>query len=416
MSSPSPGTYSQAAGRGARNKAFLAIWLSIFVGTLGIGMVSPLLPVFAKDMGASGLWLGLAFSGFAITEMPLMPFTGRLSDRVGRKLFLALGMLVYTAVGTGFIWAPNYQAIVVLRMISGIGAAMVFPIAFAYVGDLSDPGHEGRYMGLFNVAFLFGWGAGPVLGGVTKDKWGMDAPFISMAVLSGVACVFMFLLLPSDKSPGKGRFREEKRTPMARLLQDKVMRAVVTLQFVWGLSYGAVYSFLAIFMTSNLSTSVAAVGIVMSTRSLLNGVMAYPFGYLADRFSRARLVTLGVLASAAGVSLVPWMGSFALLLALFIGVALCESVSTPAINAMTVESGRDLGMGSVMGLSTMAMAAGMVTGSMAGGLVQDLLHIDYVFWFASLSGVFGAVLFNVFIGQGSRQRERLRLPGKTSGR
>ncbi len=60
-----------------RKRGFVAIWIATFVGIAGIGMVSPLLPIFAKEMGASGIWLGLAFSGFAISETPLMPFMGK---------------------------------------------------------------------------------------------------------------------------------------------------------------------------------------------------------------------------------------------------------------------------------------------------------------------------------------------------
>ena len=56
----------------AANRAFIVVWLALFIAVIGISMVSPLMPVFAEKMGASGIWLGLAFSGFTLSQVPLI--------------------------------------------------------------------------------------------------------------------------------------------------------------------------------------------------------------------------------------------------------------------------------------------------------------------------------------------------------
>ena len=94
-------------------------------------MVSPLLPKFAEDMGASGIWIALIFSGFAFTQVPLMPFIGRLSDRFGRKLFLCLGLLIFAIAAVGYYWSPGYREMFLFRLVAGVGAAMVTPTAYA---------------------------------------------------------------------------------------------------------------------------------------------------------------------------------------------------------------------------------------------------------------------------------------------
>ena len=96
----------------ANRKAFLVVWLALFVTVTGIAMVTPLLPVFAEDMGASGIWLGLAFSGFAITQIPLMPVVGRLSDKFGKKMFLWAGLILYAIAAVGYVWSPSYHELV----------------------------------------------------------------------------------------------------------------------------------------------------------------------------------------------------------------------------------------------------------------------------------------------------------------
>lgn len=383
-------------------RRFAVVWLSTLIGGLGIGMVSPLLPVFSQEMGATGIWLALAFSGFAISETPLMPFMGRLSDRFGRKLFMALGMLTYALAALGYVYAPTYQLLVLFRIFSGVGAAMFFPVSFAYVGDLSPPGKEGRYMGLFNVAFLLGWGAGPIIGGSIKDALGTDATFWSMMLMSSLAFVLLMVLLPRGRGGEYKVGPSKKDTPWLQLLKDGKLMAACSFEMIWGLSFGAVLSFLPVFMTTNLGTTATAIGLVISSRALLNGVLVYPYGRLADRMNRVPLVIAGAAVTAAGTLAIPWMHSFASLLVLFCITALFESVAVPAGTAIAVDRGRKLGMGSVMGLFNMAMAIGLLFGSLAGGLVQSSLGVENVFRYAAAVTVVGIAVFYTLMRRAQR--------------
>jgi len=62
--------------------------LSVFSSMLGIGIIAPLLPLYAENMGATGIWVGIIFAGFSISRVIFLPVIGRLSDRSGRKLFI----------------------------------------------------------------------------------------------------------------------------------------------------------------------------------------------------------------------------------------------------------------------------------------------------------------------------------------
>jgi MFS family permease len=381
----------------SNNKPFIVVWLALFISIAGIGMVSPLLPVFAQDMGASGIWLGLAFSGFAFSQVPLMPVAGRLSDRFGKKLFIWLGLLIYAIAAVGYVWSPGYQELVFFRVFSGVGAAMVIPIAFAYIGELAPRGQEGRYMGLFTIAFLAGFGIGPVLGGTVHDSFGMDAAFASMGVLATAGLLIVLLFLPASRPSSRAMQSNKPASSFRSMLRDETMRGLITFQLVFGLSYGSVLAFLGIFMTTVMGASVAHVGIVLSARSIQNGMLSYPFGWLADRVSRVVLVNIGMIAMSTGIFFIPWTRDFAMLLGLFMVMATFESVALPAAEAITVEKGRSLGMGSVMGVFNMAMSLGMIVGSVIGGLIQGSIGIGWVFRFAAVLGLVGVVVFNVFM-------------------
>lgn len=392
----------------SKNKPFIVVWLALFIAIAGTSMVSPLMPVFAEDMGASGIWVGLAFSGFAFTQIPLMPVMGRLSDRFGKKIFLCLGLSIYSVTAVGYLWSPGYQELVLFRVLSGIGAAMVVPVAFAYIGDLVPYEHEGRYMGLFNVAMIAGFGIGPVFGGAIYDGLGMNAAFGGMALLSALGFGIVLFFLPKRPSSSGATFLEgeiefqKPSSSYASLLRDNVMRGIFTFQIVIGIIFGTMLAFIGIWMTDILETSVAQVGIVLSVRVVANGTLTYPFGWLADRMSRVILASVGMTMAAIGTFAVPWLGSFTSLMCLFLVMGLFESMAGPSINAIAVEKGRSLGMGSVFGAFNMATSLGLITGSMVGGMVEGSMGIVYVFRFAAVLALTGVVIFNVFMLRSTR--------------
>lgn len=369
--------------------AFPVLFIVMFSGTAGMGMVSPLLPIFAEDMGASGIWLGLAFSGFALTQTPLMPVFGRWSDRRGRRPFLAAGLAVYVLVAIGMALAPNFYILVVMRIISGIGAALLFPIAMAYAGEISPPGEEGAFMGVFNIAFYTGWGIGPLMGGALSDSIGMDAAFLSQAVLATIAMIIVLAKLPESANRGGGE--DDPAVTMVQMMRQAPIRALFSFQVVWAFNSGIALSFVAVYLSDELDAAAAVVGLVISTRVVLNGVLQAPGGRLADRWNRTLMMSIGLLAAGAATFAIPSMGSVTLVWLLFVFLGLSESLATPAANAMAVELGRDIGMGSLMGLFNTAFSVGLVLGAMTGGVASDVWDTAAAFRISGIVVVMGTL-------------------------
>ena len=390
-----------------QTRVLAVLFLSMFAAMLGIGLVSPLLPVFADEMGATGIWLGLIWSGFSISSAVLTPIVGRLSDRKGRKGFIMVGLAVFMVAAVGYALSTSYYELVLFRVISGIGAAMVVPVAMAYMGDISPDGQEGRYMGLFNTAMWSGFGAGPLIGGVLKDYTGMDSTFYGMLGMSAVALVVVLLLLPDRKAEPLREDDPAVGVPYGVIMQNDVMRGLMTYQVVWALGSGSIIAFVSIYMKDNFGSSTSAIGLAIGARVLLAAVLQTPFGRLADRFNRISLVTIGGLASAVGTFAVPFTQSYAQLLLLFVIVGLWENLASPALSAITVDEGRAYGMGSVMGVFNTAMPVGILVGSVVAGGITDWLGVDFVFLYAGLAALAGLSLFLLFTRRASRQRQAL---------
>ena len=377
----------------------------MFVIAGGLGMVVPILPVFVRDLGAEGIWLGLAFSGFAITQTPLTPIVGRLGDRLGRRRFILAGLSVYVFIGVGLSMADTYQMVTLLRMGMGIGAACMFPSALAMVGEIAPRGQEGRYMGMFMVSFTAGFGAGPLIGGVLKDNLGVDATFLALAGAAVVAVVIVATLMPEASRTSQS---EERIVPSFRVMSsDLRVWSLLAFNYTFGLGMGAVFTFIAIFMTESLLASATLVGLVVGSRAIISSIFQPLFGRLADRVPRHLLVIAGGLLMAAGTEALPLAQSVTVLLVLFLLLGLAESAALPSSMAITTDLGRVYGYGTLIGFSNAVLILGVLTGSVGGSLIESGGNIDDVFRTAGLVIAVGVTIFLFTWNQGNRKAARV---------
>ena len=178
-------------------KIFATLFLAVFVTTMGVGLVAPLLPVYAHELGAGGFQIGLIFGAFSLTRSIFVPYFGKLSDRKGKKPFLTSGLLIYFFLSLLFILSKDVEVLILLRLGQGFASAMILPVAQAYVGMIAPVQKEGRIMGLFNVSLYAGLSAGPLLGGLVKDWFNISVSFLSMGALTLFGFLLCQFMLPT---------------------------------------------------------------------------------------------------------------------------------------------------------------------------------------------------------------------------
>ena len=380
-------------------RAFAIMWFAMFVIAVGFGMVVPILPVFARDLGASGLWLGLAFSGFAVTQTPLTPVMGRLGDRWGRRPFIVAGLGIYVFVGIGLALADTFQAVAALRMVMGVGGACMFTSALATIGELAPRGREGRYMGLFMVSFTSGFGIGPLIGGLLKDSVGVDAAFLTLAGAAVFALLLVAVLMPSQSATRRTDEELAAIAPVRDMFRDFRVLALFAFNFTFGLGIGAVMTFIAIFMNDVLLASATMVGLVVGSRAVLSSVFQPIFGRLADRMPRHHMVAASGVLLAAATAAIPLSPTVMALLVVFLLLGLAESAAMPASMAITTDLGRVYGYGTLMGVTNAILVFGLLAGSLGSSVVETQWGVDNVFRAAAL--IMG-LLVVVFLGIWSR--------------
>lgn len=379
-----------------RKKIFFVLFVSIFSCMLGVGIIVPILPIYAETLGATGFWLGVIFSGFSLSRTISMPFVGRFSDRLGRKRFISLGLLVYTFSSLGYIYANSVLELVAVRIIQGLSSAMIIPIAMAFIADISPPDKEGSYMGIFTTALFLGFGFGPFLGGLTKDLIGMEADFLIMGGLCFLAFFMVLIYLPrsssiQNKSPSTD-------IPFKTILQSRSIMAICFYRFVNAFCRGSIMTFLPLYAHNSLQLNGRQIGLVISSGILLTAVFLLPFGKLADKLNRKMLVILGSILYFVIVPFIPHTLSFIQILTLNIILGLFGALSLPAASALIVKEGKQYGMGQTMAIFNVAMSLGLGVGPLASGMVLDIWGLSGVFYFCTILGFLGigivALLFS----------------------
>jgi len=386
---PSPGNSIPLP---ADRRRFFILNLSLFVSSLGMGIVVPLLPLYASQMGASGISLGVFFASFNVSRGLAMPFMGRLSDRTGRKRFLSVGLLAYTFLSLAYVASRDIYALTLTRTLQGIASAMVVPIGMAYAGDLSPQGREGTYMGILNVSLFGGFGFGPFLGGVLSDYFGIDASFYAMGFLSLVTFLLILLCLPGE--PVVKRGDGQQLLPMVRILKERFLVGVLSFRLANAVSRGLYVSFLPLFANLEGGLSSSEIGIVISANLLATSALQAPAGRLADLVSRRVLVTAGGLAYATLFGILPLSSGFSSLLVISILLGGAGALPLPAALALMADRGQGYGMGTLMASFNVAQSVGLVVGPLLGGFLLDASGLLSVFVMGGIVGVAGSGIFH----------------------
>ncbi|MEW5909161.1 MAG: MFS transporter [Thermodesulfobacteriota bacterium] len=374
-------------------KIFGVLFFSIFTAVMGVGIVVPLLPVYAHDLGASGLYIGLIFGSFSLSRTLFLPYFGRLSDRKGRKPFIACGLFAYSLVSIAFILSNDVATLIVIRFFQGIASAMIMPVAQAYVGDITSEGDEGFSMGLFNMSIFLSLSIGPLLGGIISDRFSLKAAFFCMGILAFIGFLLSYFFLPQTREERSKSFGKKPISWVA-LIRDRELAGL----FVFRLSYtaciGVIWAFLPVFASVNFALSPSLIGILVMLGVLISGLIQTPAGYIADRVNRKIMILAG--GGIACASLVFFQNSSGFWNLFYASVlfGIGGGISMPPLMALAVTKGNQAeAMGSVMAILTMAHSIGMMTGSIVAGLTMDLFQLRYAFMGGAVIMLLGLAAF-----------------------
>ncbi len=379
---------------GTSNKNVIILSLALIVVSLGFGMVIPIFPFYIERMGGGGKELGLLVAVAALTELIFGPVWGSLSDRVGRKPILMIGMVGYGVSSLLFGLATELWMLYAARALSGVLSAATASTAMAYIGDSTSDQYRGGGMGVLGAAGGLGLILGPGFGGWLGTV-SIATPFFAAAGISLVSMLLIMFLLP-ESLPEQARQRagsKIKTMPLGEFWSVLPGRSPIgILLFMAFLASFGLANFEAVFglyALRKFNYGPESIGMILAVVGLVSAAGKVFTGALTGRWGDAAVIKTSLLTGSIGFLVLLLANTYPTILLATGFFVLSKTFLRPSVLSLTSQRATT-GQGAAMGLSNSFMSLGRIVGPIWAGLAFDM-NFDYPY----LSGA--AILFVGFL-------------------
>ena len=350
----------------------VVIFVTVFIDLIGFGIIIPLLPFYAEHFGASALAVGLLSTSFSAAQFLFAPFWGRLSDRIGRRPVILVGLVGSAASYALFALADSLWMLFVARTLSGIAGANI-PTAQAFIADLTTPENRARGMGMIGAAFGLGFVFGPAIGGFLS-QWGYAAPAWFAAALSFANFVAAIFVLPESRpreargdDHGPGRLRSFRLA-----LGRPHLPLVLGIYFLVLTAFSSFESMFALYGEHRFGLTAETIGYVFAlVGAVLATVQGLLVGRVVGRLGERRVVPLAILLLAFSLGLVAMSGSVGMLTVACALLAVGMGFNGPSLMSVISQLADPRGQGGTLGVSQALGSLARIVGPVWGGWVYD---------------------------------------------
>ena len=347
------------------------VFVTVFLDLVGFGIVIPLMPLYAERFGAGPVAAAWLLAVYSLMQFLFAPAWGRLSDRVGRRPVLLVGIFGAALSYLAFGLAGSLTWLFVARAVNGLMGANV-GVAQAYIADVTPRQERAKGMGLIGAAFGLGFIFGPAIGGLLS-RIDPAAPFLGAAALAAANGVLAYFRLPESLP------REARRAARARhaglrarvatvLAAEPRLRGLYAVVFAVTMGIAGMEATLALWAGRRWGLGFEAIGygfaLVGLVAAFAQGLMVGP---LVKRIGEPRAGLLGLALIAAGMVAIPLAPSLALVLAAAAVFAVGQAAATPSVSAMISHQGGPSEQGRILAASQSLSALARVLGPWAGG-------------------------------------------------
>lgn len=351
------------------------IWVlvaSAFVIALGFGLITPVLPQFAKSFGVNTTSIAVVVSAFAFFRLIFAPVGGRLIGRVGERPIYLAGLLIVAASTAATAFAHAYWQLLLFRGLGGIGSVMFTVSATALIVRLAPPSIRGRVSSAYGSAFLLGGIGGPAVGGALGGL-GLRVPFIVYAVALVIAAALVAVFISGDSLRPKADAPVLPMMTIREGLQDSAYRAGLGSGFANGwANFGVRNAILPLFIAANIGGEPWFVGTVLAIYAAGTAVGINIAGRLSDQRGRRPFIIGGLVVTGLATIATGFATNLPVLIVLSIIAGIGAGSLNPAQQASIADIiGRERNGGPALAGFQMAADAGAIIGPILAGVLVD---------------------------------------------
>lgn len=344
--------------------------LGTFVIMAGFGILSPILPLYARSFGVGLDAVGLLVAAFSVTRLAVDPFTGAIVERLGERRAVTLGAAVVGVSSALAALAPTFAWLVVFRGVGGAGSAVFFSGLLTYLLRTIPAERIGRVMSVWYGSFNVGIIAGEPLGGVVAHWLG---PASTLWIYAG-SCFVSAAVFGRSMHGTDPAARPERRTGLRRLPWRRPFLAVLLANGAYAWMIAGVWSTLIpLFGKERAGLSEIGIGLSLAVGSLAEFAVLFPAGRATDRIGRKAVLVPGYAAMALALVLWPLARTAALFVAANGAFGLISGYAgVPQAPMLADVTDEDL-RGTAVAVFRFVGDLGFVLGPLAAGASADAL-------------------------------------------
>lgn len=374
-------------------RALPILFLVMFLVMIGFGIIIPVLPFYAEEIGANPTQLGLLMAVYSLMQLIFAPFWGKLSDRIGRKPIMMIGIAGLALSFFMQALATDLWMLFAARIIGGILSSANMPTAMAYVADITTPENRGKGMGIIGAAVGLGFVFGPAIGGIFS-KTSMSLPFFIAGFSSLITLVLVFFLLKETIQ------KKAENAPMAKKQSlweafSGAATVLFLLQLLISLSLSGLEATFAYFAAEKAGLNAVSLGYIFMIMGFAGAIVQGGLvGRLTKKYGEGKVIQGGIIVSAIGFGLILLVDSFttaAIFLTIF-GIG--NGVIRPSVSSLLTKTSTT-GHGSATGLLSSFDSLGRIIGPPLGGWLFSLaIGLPYIS--GAIISILAFILFQVY--------------------
>jgi DHA1 family multidrug resistance protein-like MFS transporter len=366
---------------------------------------SPVLPLFALYLGAGPEAIGFAVGISTVTGIFFKLPSGALSDVIGRKKTMLIGLVVFAVMPFTYLLVKDYQLLIVIRFVHGLATAVYGPVSMAVVADVAGA-KKGEMLSWFSSVTIIGNLLGAPLGGfILHSSPGAGGPtlgdFQTAYILSGFAGLMSLVLAfgvlrdgrKVEKHNGLKEAYRKFISGIKEVMSDR--RVVVTsgMEGLQNMTVGALEAFLPIYAVKVAGLNEFQAGLLWGVQVVITILSKPVMGRTSDRYGRKPLITAGLVLCAFSFGAIPLLKDFYLLAIAAVFFGLGESFVTSSSAALVADVCKEKHFGTAMGTFGTIFDIGHATGPILAGFLLASHSYIFSFWVMACILLLAAPIF-----------------------
>lgn len=383
------------------------VYLPWLLFSLSMGMLIPIMPLYAASFEISYGVIGIVLAGDAIGRLIADLPAGMLLRRWGNRYMIVFGLLLTAFSTAALFWLGSIWLVLVLRLLSGFGRSSYGLAQHAYVAREIPVQQRGRSLALYGGIIRIGAFIGPITGGILAGAFGLRFPLLLAGMLCGIAALIVWFVMP-DRSDYAQDMRTIQPGAMWQTARTHyaIFTAAGTAQLFGQLIRAGREVILPLYAADIIGLDVQQIGEIVGLAGLVDMLLFPVAGWLMDRLGRKYATVPTFLLQGIGVEMIVFVGDyFGLLLA-----AVIASIGNGLSAGTMMTLGSDLAppdaRGEFLGVWRLVGDMGFMAGPLLIGAIADMLLLGSAVWVIAGTGWAASLIFAFFVPETLKRKRK----------